>query len=70
MFGVPANFFCYPAGRYNSAVVAEVRRAGYHGAQTESYGLARPRRRYTLDRIEVFASDGLAGFVRTLRNAR
>ena len=70
MFGVPANFFCYPSGRYNRAVVAEVRRAGYRGAEAETYGLARPRRRYALNRIEVFASDGLPGFVRKLRNAR
>ena len=70
MFGVPANFFCYPSGLYNLAVVAEVRRAGYHGAEADSYGLARPQQRYTLNRIEVLASDGLAGFVRKLRNAR
>ena len=33
-------------------------------------GLARPRRRFSLDRIEILASDGLAGFVRKLRGAR
>jgi peptidoglycan/xylan/chitin deacetylase (PgdA/CDA1 family) len=70
MFDVAANFFCYPSGRYDRAVVAEVRRAGYHGAETERYGLARPRQRYGLDRIEILASDGLAGFVRKLRDAR
>jgi hypothetical protein len=70
MFGVRANFFCYPFGRWSPAVVAEVRRAGYRGAEAESYGLARPRRRYVMNRIEVLASDGLAGFVRKLRDAR
>ena len=70
VFGVPANFFCYPFGLYSPAVVAEVRRAGYRGAEADRYGLARPRRRYSLDRIEILASDGLAGFVRKLRDAR
>jgi peptidoglycan/xylan/chitin deacetylase (PgdA/CDA1 family) len=70
MFGVRANFFCYPYGRYDAAVVAEVRRAGYHGAETEGYGLAWPRRRFTLSRIEILASDGLTGFARKLGNAR
>lgn len=70
MFGVRANFFCYPYGRYDAAVVAEVRRAGYHGAETEGYGLGWPGRRFALSRIEVAASDGLDGFVRKLRNAR
>jgi hypothetical protein len=70
VFGGPANFFCYPFGLHSRAVVAEVRRAGYHGAEAESYGLARPQQRYTLSRIEILASDGLGGFVRKLRNAR
>jgi peptidoglycan/xylan/chitin deacetylase (PgdA/CDA1 family) len=70
VFGVPANFFCYPSGRYNRAVVAAVRRAGYRGAEADGYGLARPQQRYALRRIKVVASDGLAGFVRKLRDAR
>jgi len=28
MFGQPVDFFCYPAGRYDTAVVRAVRAAG------------------------------------------
>jgi len=34
MFHVPVNFFCYPAGRYDDAVIAAVQGAGYLGATT------------------------------------
>ena len=30
-FHVPVNFFCYPAGRYNDAVIAAVQQAGLPG---------------------------------------
>lgn len=65
-FHVPVNFFCYPAGRYNAQVVAEVRRAGFLGATTTTYGLARPPAFYTLDRIRIDRVDGLSGFVQKL----
>ena len=45
---------------------AEVRRAGYLGATTTNYGLARPPDVYTLDRIRINGSDGLRGFVAKL----
>src|SRR5436190_7890705 len=66
LFHVPVDFFCYPAGRYNGAVVAEVRRAGFLGATTTTYGLARPPDFYVLDRIRIDGSDGLLGFARKL----
>ena len=69
-FHVPVNFFCYPAGRYDAQVVAEVRRAGFLGATTTTYGLARPPGFYTLDRIRINRSDGLAGFVQKLTAVR
>jgi hypothetical protein len=34
LFGVPANFFCYPSGRYDPTVIAAVRDAGYLAATT------------------------------------
>jgi len=40
-FGVPAIFFCYPSGRYDAAVEAAVRSAGFVGATTTQPGLAR-----------------------------
>ena len=65
-FHVPVDFFCYPSGRYDDHVVAAVRRAGYLGATTTNYGLARPRDIYTLSRIRINGSDGVTGFARKL----
>jgi peptidoglycan/xylan/chitin deacetylase (PgdA/CDA1 family) len=60
MFGQRVDFFCYPLGHYNAAVVAAVRAAGYLGATTEDKGLARPARRFTLPRIRLSSGDGAA----------
>jgi peptidoglycan/xylan/chitin deacetylase (PgdA/CDA1 family) len=65
-FGVPVDFFCYPAGRYDARVVAAVRRAGYLGATTTLEGLADPHAPYELERIRVGRSDGVAGLVSAL----
>ena len=65
-FHVPVDFFCYPSGRFDARVLAEVRRAGYLGATTTNYGLARPPNVYTLDRIRINGSDGLHGFAAKL----
>lgn len=34
VLGTEVSMFCYPNGRYNTRVIAEVRRAGYKGART------------------------------------
>ncbi len=68
MFHVPVDFFCYPSGRYDAHVIAAVRRAGYLGATTTSYGLARPHDIYTLDRVRIDGSDGLTGFAQKLQS--
>jgi peptidoglycan/xylan/chitin deacetylase (PgdA/CDA1 family) len=65
-FGVPVDFFCYPAGRYDPAVVAAVKRAGYLGATTVEPGLARPAQLFTLARVRISGSDGLRGFAARL----
>jgi peptidoglycan/xylan/chitin deacetylase (PgdA/CDA1 family) len=66
--GVPVDFFCYPSGRYDAAVLAAVRAAGFVGATTEQQGYASPRDGLlTLDRIRVNGSDGLAGLRAKLR---
>jgi len=53
-FGAPADFFCYPAGRYNAVVEAAVRAAGYEGATTTNFGEAsRNDDPYALPRIRV-----------------
>jgi peptidoglycan/xylan/chitin deacetylase (PgdA/CDA1 family) len=68
VFGVPVDFFCYPAGRYDARVVAAVRAAGYRGATTTDYGLATPDDLFTLKRIRINRSDGVSGFVAKVRS--
>src|SRR5436190_8470974 len=68
-FGVKVTDFCYPAGHYDQAAIAELRRAGYRGATTELPGLADRQNPYTLARLEITNSDGLSGFVHKLTSA-
>jgi peptidoglycan/xylan/chitin deacetylase (PgdA/CDA1 family) len=42
LYHVPVNWFCYPSGQYNAAVVAAVRAAGYRGSTTVVPGWAQP----------------------------
>jgi hypothetical protein len=63
---VPVAFFCYPAGRYDRRVIGAVRAAGYLGATTTEWGLARPPDYYTLARVRIDGSDGVAGFASKL----
>ena len=65
-FHVPVDFFCYPAGRYDATVVAAVQAAGYLGATTTNYGLAKPSDLYTLSRVRIDGSDGVRGFAAKL----
>jgi peptidoglycan/xylan/chitin deacetylase (PgdA/CDA1 family) len=67
MFGVRADFFCYPAGRLNNQVVAAVVAAGYLGATTTAPGLATPKDMFRLNRVRVERSDGVAGLAAKLR---
>ena len=60
LFGAPVDFFCYPAGRYNAAVIAAVRTAGYLAATTTLDGFAVPVPRFALRRIRVNGSDDAA----------
>jgi peptidoglycan/xylan/chitin deacetylase (PgdA/CDA1 family) len=69
-FGVPANFFCYPSGRYDARAVAAVRKAGYLAATTVRRGYATPADRFTLARVQVDAGLGAAGLLKRLRTLR
>jgi peptidoglycan/xylan/chitin deacetylase (PgdA/CDA1 family) len=69
-FHVPVNFFCYPAGRYNGTVVAAVQAAGYLGATTTNYGLARPSELYTLARVRINGTDGIPAFAKKIEALR
>jgi peptidoglycan/xylan/chitin deacetylase (PgdA/CDA1 family) len=53
-YHVAANWFCYPSGHYNAAVVAAVKAAGYVGSTTVVPGWARPGSDpYRLPRLRV-----------------
>ena len=65
-FDVAVEFFCYPSGRYDAAVIAAVRRAGYLGATTTVEGLGDPHRPYELKRVRVSRRDGVKGLARKL----
>jgi peptidoglycan/xylan/chitin deacetylase (PgdA/CDA1 family) len=65
-FHLPVNFFCYPGGAYDPAMVAAVRRAGYLAATSVRYGLARPGELFTLPRIVVFGGESLALYGQSL----
>jgi peptidoglycan/xylan/chitin deacetylase (PgdA/CDA1 family) len=66
-YGIPVEFFCYPAGRYDAEVLAAVRRAGYRGATTTRLGLARPTQPYTLARVRVAAGETAHALLAELR---
>ena len=65
-YGVPVDNFCYPAGRYDDAVIAAVRAAGYVGATTEIPGYATRAKPYELARFEILGSDGVSGLAQDL----
>ena len=60
-FGVSADFFCYPSGRYDGRVIAAVQSAGFLGATTTVDGLADPEELFTLRRVRVGRGDGVSG---------
>ncbi len=68
-FGVPVNFFCYPSGSYDPAVVKAVRAAGYLAATTTNPGLAGPAQPYRLARLRVSNGESLHAFAAALVNA-
>jgi peptidoglycan/xylan/chitin deacetylase (PgdA/CDA1 family) len=53
-YGVPVNWFCYPSGHYDQAVVEAVRAAGYVGSTTVVPGWAnRDEDAYRMHRLRV-----------------
>ncbi len=58
LFGIPLDFFCYPYGAYDAAVIDATRRAGYLGATTTNSGKATPAELFTMPRIRVTAATG------------
>ncbi len=70
LFHVPVSFFCYPGGRYNDAVIAALRDAGYKAATTVVAGWAHPDDRFTLRRVRVDGGMGAEALLRRVRDAR
>jgi peptidoglycan/xylan/chitin deacetylase (PgdA/CDA1 family) len=66
-FGIPVNSFCYPSNRYDAAVIAAVRAAGYTNALTENPGYATRSDPYLLNRFEIERGQGVAGLAADLR---
>jgi peptidoglycan/xylan/chitin deacetylase (PgdA/CDA1 family) len=69
-FGVPVAAFCYPAGKYDAAVEAAVKAAGYRAATTELDGAAAPSQDpYALHRIRVNAGESGAAVLARVQAA-
>jgi peptidoglycan/xylan/chitin deacetylase (PgdA/CDA1 family) len=63
-YGVPVNWFCYPSGHYDAAVVAEVKAAGYVGSTTVVPGWAGPGvDPYRLARLRVLGGTSPAALL-------
>jgi peptidoglycan/xylan/chitin deacetylase (PgdA/CDA1 family) len=63
-YGTPVNWFCYPSGHYDDAVVAAVRRAGFVGATTILPGwAANGDNRYRLPRLRVLGGTAPAQLI-------
>jgi peptidoglycan/xylan/chitin deacetylase (PgdA/CDA1 family) len=69
-FGQPADFFCYPSGRYDARVEAAVRAAGYRAATTVQEGYAVGSQPFALKRIRVNGADTAATLSARLRAER
>jgi peptidoglycan/xylan/chitin deacetylase (PgdA/CDA1 family) len=55
-YDIPVNWFCYPSGHYNAAVIQAVKAAGFVGSTTVVPGWASPSSdAYTLPRLRVLA---------------
>jgi peptidoglycan/xylan/chitin deacetylase (PgdA/CDA1 family) len=69
-FGQPADFFTYPAGRYDATVAAGVRAAGYRAALTEDEGYAVPAEPFALKRVRVQYGESPGALLAALRAER
>jgi peptidoglycan/xylan/chitin deacetylase (PgdA/CDA1 family) len=69
LFGGPVDFFCYPSGVFDPAVIAAVRHAGYLGATTTLPGLALPSQPDTLRRVRVDGGEPAAALLQAIAAA-
>jgi peptidoglycan/xylan/chitin deacetylase (PgdA/CDA1 family) len=70
-FHVPVNWFCYPSGQYDPAVIDALRAGGFRGSTTEYYGWAGPDDNpFALPRLEVHPTLDGAGLVSQIEAMR
>ncbi len=70
-YHVAVNWFCYPSGHYDPAVVAEVKAAGYIGSTTVVPGWAHPGEdRYRLHRLRVLGGTSGTGLLELVDGTR
>jgi peptidoglycan/xylan/chitin deacetylase (PgdA/CDA1 family) len=64
LYGVHADWFCYPSGQYNAAVIAAVKAAGFRGSTTVVPGWASPTEDpYRLPRLRVLGGTSPSALV-------
>jgi peptidoglycan/xylan/chitin deacetylase (PgdA/CDA1 family) len=70
-YHVAVNWFCYPSGHYDTAVVAMVKAAGYRGSTTVVPGWAHASEdRYRLHRLRVLGGTTGAGLLDLVEGTR
>lgn len=70
-YRVPVNWFCYPSGHYDAAVIAAVRAAGFVGSTTVVPGWASPRDDpYRLPRLRVLGGTSPSALLALVADAR
>jgi peptidoglycan/xylan/chitin deacetylase (PgdA/CDA1 family) len=64
LYGVHAEWFCYPSGHYDATVIAAVKAAGFRGSTTVIAGWASPTENpYRLPRLRVLAGTSPASLL-------
>jgi peptidoglycan/xylan/chitin deacetylase (PgdA/CDA1 family) len=70
-YGVPVNWFCYPSGHYDAAVIDAVRAAGFVGSTTVIPGWAsRGEDPYRLPRLRVLGGTSPSGLLAQIAAAQ
>jgi peptidoglycan/xylan/chitin deacetylase (PgdA/CDA1 family) len=70
-YHVPVNWFCYPSGHYDAAVIAAVRAAGYAGSTTVVPGWAhRDDDAYRLHRLRVLGGTSTSALLSLIAATR
>jgi peptidoglycan/xylan/chitin deacetylase (PgdA/CDA1 family) len=70
-YHVPVNWFCYPSGQYNAAVVSALHQAGYIGSTTVVPGWAGPSTDpFRLPRLRVLGGTSPSALLSQIATAR